>query len=191
MNTTSKKNQLITLFQGYEQAETINEQGQPLVITYFRNNKYCLAAWMNTRQQKPTFHFAFRSELERQEYIAEIYRIADQQSQRDRQAETEAKQKAEQYKAGQILYCSWGYEQTNIDFYVILERKNSRVIIQEIGQTRVNGENHDTGTCLPDPQTRLGQPFTKVINKYGNIRLSSYQTLMIHDGRPMSWSSWH
>lgn len=36
------------------------------------------------------------------------------------------------FKVGQIFYDSWGYEQTNIDFYQVIEVKPKSVVIREI-----------------------------------------------------------
>jgi hypothetical protein len=37
---------------------------------------------------------------------------------------------------GDIFVCSWGYDQTNIDYYKVMEVKNKSVVIAGIGQER-------------------------------------------------------
>jgi hypothetical protein len=40
---------------------------------------------------------------------------------------------APQAKVGDILYTSWGYDQTNVDFYQVVRVKGSAVYVREIG----------------------------------------------------------
>jgi len=91
---------------------------------------------------------------------------------------------------GAILYSSWGYDQTNIDFYEILERNNDFVIIQEIGQVRDHDSMGDSGTCMPNKEIKIGEPFRKKITKNASINLESYKGCWLWDGKPKSWSSY-
>jgi hypothetical protein len=52
--------------------------------------------------------------------------------------------------------CSWGYEQTNINFYLVVERKKSTLVLQEIGQNRTY-EHQDSGTCTPNTSIIIGK----------------------------------
>jgi hypothetical protein len=56
----------------------------------------------------------------------------------------ERKQKAKElfqmpYKVGDILHHSWGYDQTNCDFYQVVEAKKASVILKKIGAKTVPG----------------------------------------------------
>ena len=52
----------------------------------------------------------------------------------------ERKQFQHTLKVGEILYSSWGYDQTNIDFYQITKVIGRKVEIREIAGRLVNGE---------------------------------------------------
>ena len=58
-------------------------------------------------------------------------------------------------KVGTILYASWGYDQTNIDYYKITQtRGNTMVYIVPIGEKLAKGNNdrwRDGDDVLPDP----------------------------------------
>ena len=43
------------------------------------------------------------------------------------------------YKVGDILHHSWGYDQTNCDFYQVVEVKKASVILKKIGAKTVPG----------------------------------------------------
>ncbi len=69
-------------------------------------------------------------------------------------AKSEPKPKAEPVnadgvKVGDLFYCSWGYEQTNIDYYQVIALKGKHTaIIKEIGAEYIGGYSW-SGKCRP------------------------------------------
>lgn len=61
---------------------------------------------------------------------------------------------------GDIFVCSWGYGQTNIDFYKVLNVKNKTAVLAPMSAVRTYTA-HMQGTCIPD-NNNVG---TKTINK--------------------------
>ena len=53
------------------------------------------------------------------------------------------------YQPGAIIYSSWGWEQTNIDFYRIEKRSGKFVTLIPITSDRTSNDGHMTGKCLP------------------------------------------
>ncbi len=92
------------------------------------------------RRTKADHHQAFRDEAQRDEAVQEYFDGLRAW------AKTRAEWKAERskpttLKVGDLLSYSWGYDQTNVDFYEVLEVKGKRVVtIQEIGQQSDGGE---------------------------------------------------
>lgn len=81
------------------------------------------------RRQKPDFHYRYPSDEKRlakaNEYFAAIE--AREAVEKDRRA------KPHDLKAGDVLRASWGYDQTNVDYYQVLRViGKSMVEIQEI-----------------------------------------------------------
>lgn len=73
------------------------------------------------RAQKPSWHYSFRTEQDRQSYIDRWYKNIDQIN-AYKSEHKEAKQKAiseASVKAGEYYVTSWGYDQTNIDYIVV------------------------------------------------------------------------
>ena len=59
-----------------------------------------------------------------------------------------------------ILVCSWGYDQTNVDYYKVVRRTKASAWIVPIGQKMVPGsEGFMSETVLPDPDKILGHEF--------------------------------
>ena len=68
-----------------------------------------------------------------------------------RQLRQQAKSQFENpYKVGDILHHSWGYDQTNCDFYQVVEVKNASVVLRKIAHETVPGsEGFMSESVLP------------------------------------------
>jgi hypothetical protein len=53
------------------------------------------------------------------------------------------------YKVGDILVSSWGYDQTNIDYFQVVRTSDKSVWIREIESFK-HPEEGLQGTCMPD-----------------------------------------
>ena len=89
-------------------------------------------------------------------------------------------------KVGDTLICSWGYGQTNIDFYEIVEKKNKSVVIRGITKLRRDGEHMTYDYVTPHPPRAGGEYTTEPMLKVpqdGHITISSFQWAYLWDGR--------
>ena len=148
----------------------------------------CVAVFIK-RTITPLYHYKFRTEQEFYDYLRKIELDAEKEIKRAEEERLKYMAESNKIQPGEILISSWGYEQTNIDFYIVLSRKNDFVTIQEIGQQRrLTGDM--SGVCSPDPTTIIGEPFRRKINRWGSVNLESYKSCMLWDGREYSWSSY-
>ena len=164
---------------------------EAVVYCYFTAGGYpphspALVAYSGKRT-KPDAHQAFRDEAQRAEAIQEYFDGLRAW------AKTRAEWKAERnkpttLKVGDILSYSWGYDQTNTEFYEVLEVKGQRVvIIQEVGQKSAGGEGFMSGQVIPNGN-RLGKPMRKVAS--GDGVPMEFGTASKWDGRPEYWSGY-
>lgn len=99
----------------------------------------------------------------------------------------EGKQRAEEYKAerkaaraaarkealetvqkGDIFVASWGWEQTNVDAYQVVEKKGATVALREIALEAIEGsEGFMSDRCRPLKNRFIGERFTKRITGKG------------------------
>ena len=159
-------------------------------IIIVKHSLNSVAIW-EYNSAKPTFHYMFSDDVKRGDFIKERKQQADRREADNQRRMNEYVEKKKLFEVGSILYCSWGWEQTNIDWYIILERKNDYILIQEIGTKKTYDNNYnDRGSCLPDATVRIGEPFRKKITKYASVELASYKYCTIWDGSPKSWSSY-
>ena len=81
----------------------------------------------------------------------------------------EAKKRFENpYKVGDILHHSWGYDQTNCDFYQIVEVKKASVVLRKIGTKSVPGsESFMSDSRLPEKDAFIEKEH-HALSKYGD-----------------------
>jgi hypothetical protein len=93
-------------------------------------------------------------------------------------------------KPGTVLYQSWGYDQTNVDFYEVVEVRNSTVWLQEIGCKTVEGsEGRDCDYVMPDASVKVKEPFKKIVRSPW-IAMTSYSSLTLWNGEK-KYRSWY
>ena len=90
-------------------------------------------------------------------------------------------------RVGDILYSSWGWEQTNIDFYQVIAIRGSAVDLRQLDQ-RTTEDGYMCGTTVPIPDAFKGKAQSHRITK-NYIRIDSCRTAWKWDGQPCrcSW----
>ena len=101
---------------------------------------------------------------------------------------------------GDLLYCSWGYDQTNVDWYQVLRVSKAFVWLRRIeGKTRGNLRRGDhTTTPQPGVWSSCSNPKEPLCSEKGARRRfeilddgykvaihKHYQRAYLWDGRPM------
>jgi hypothetical protein len=99
-------------------------------------------------------------------------------------------------KVGQVLVSSWGYDQTNVDFYEIAELvgKRSAKIAKIRGMVCEGAPENDygdRGKTMPSdsPDRRIGEPFLVRIGPSGSVKVDHHYARP-WDGAPLYWSSY-
>lgn len=86
---------------------------------------------------KPLFWYRFKTEAEQVEYLAKELKAADERADKAKELEIQKETFAQTdfFKEGDIIVSSWGYDQTNIDFYKVIGfAGKTQLIVQEIGK---------------------------------------------------------
>lgn len=103
-----------------------------------------------------------------------------------------AKRKAETtkpstLKEGDILYSSWGWEQTNIDYYKVVKTIGTRTVmlVKLAAKITSDGAHYMSGSTVPILDKTDGEPFKKVVSCGSTVRLNSYSCAWPWDGRPL------
>jgi hypothetical protein len=151
------------------------------------------AVMFNGKAVKPARNCYYRNEPSRERHVREFFDNV-------RQAETLiASRKAERAEAlaqphkltvGHILVASWGYEQTNVDYYQVTALKGARTVeLRKIGCVS-NEDLHMQGTSTPRLDAFTGEAFTRRVDERNSVKLTSYSWAHLWDGRPRRWTAY-
>ena len=182
-----------------EEAIQIITSGNPYVIEkhlsitivkYERKGASVFAAFYN-KKSKPFSHYRFDTEELRSKYINSCKESETRSHENELATLASYEEKRKQIDKNTIFVRSWGYDQTNIDFYKVLEREGEFVTIQEIGQNIFGDDKYnDRGKCTANPDEIIGEPIRKKISKHATLSIESYAHCSVWNGEPMYWSSY-
>lgn len=170
-------------------AQAIQRDGVNAVAYLYDSSKARRPAAVGFRgnANKPAFNYSFRDEERRAQYIAEFLAEAER-SQKARE-ERKAAQRAERaafrtsLKVGDVLSYSWGYDQTNVEFFQVVKvyPSGKMVDIQEIASDRTE-TGYMSGQCegIPGALLKDSKPIRKPVQpgdvipmKFGVARKAS------------------
>lgn len=108
-----------------------------------------------------------RREESIKEFIANIQKTTSDKEQKSEIKKAIRDNMNHPFKVGQIYYDSWGYDQTNIDFYEVVEVNGKSLVMREIGAKAVEGtQGHDCQNVKPIAGKYFGEPIKKIIQFY-------------------------
>ena len=116
---------------------------------YESGGRFCAVAFVGA-SGKPAFRYRFSTDKARAQKVYEFFEGLKAR------AKYRAEQKVSQrnphdVKVGDIFRASWGYDQTNIDYYEVLSLiGNTMALVQEI-QQEAEETNWLQGECVPRP----------------------------------------
>lgn len=91
---------------------------------------------------------------------------------------------------GDIFSSSWGYNQTNIDFYQVTRKMKAMVVLRKIAKKVVGGVGTPSEKVMPIPNKFTGSPIRKKVKSGWRgkawIDLTSYSGASPWDGKPES-----
>lgn len=129
---------------------------------------YCTKKVSKARFPKALFNYRFRS-AERMaefcmEWIEKVERNINAEKARKEQKKIAQQNMNHNYKVGQFIYNSWGYDQTNINFYQIVGVKEKSIILQEVCKSIVAGsEGFMSARVKPVENAFIGEPILKKV----------------------------
>ena len=100
-------------------------------------------------------------------------------------------------KEGDIFYSSWGYEQTNIDFYRVIEKVGkASVKLCSLENKILHEKSNQTQDAVVPYLVQVGRVWTSRVKYYKDdnqprIKLSNYQSAHPWDGEPKYQTNAH
>lgn len=129
----------------------IEKPGVEIVSFTNYQGKLCTLIWYG-KQSKPSKYYAWTTEEKREKYIEERLLFIEELETKKVIKAAQKKAAKHPYKIGDILTGSWGYDQTNVDAFQVVNVKGKTIEIQEIGLATVkDSEGMDCRHVVPIP----------------------------------------
>lgn len=142
-----------------------------LVVYYYAKGGSPLALIYKGRQSKAKYHYRFASVESRD---AQVERLVAEETRHE--AAKNARQNAGHgLVVGDILYCTWGYDQTNADFYRVVRVPPARsvAVVGMPAKCIENPECTMTGWASPDTEAVTGDARGSIRRAIGPDEVSS------------------
>lgn len=164
------------------------KEGDAVIYTYNTKQNQLGAMAFHGKAAKPDWHYSFRTADQRARKIAEY--LENRKAYATRKAEYKAERsKPHTLKEGQILVCSWGYDQTNIDYYQVTRVIGPHTVeIREISARSGGEDGYMTAHCTAVKDAFKGDPMIKKANSTNCVRIASYACASPWDGKADRYS---
>lgn len=140
---------------------SINSKGKPRATVFFG------------KQSKPVADYYYTDESSRAKRVGEMFTIRRAAQKRVSDNRAEAKAFVHSVQVGDMFKTCWGYDQTNVEFFEVVEVRGKFAILREVAQvSEANGFGQDK--CVPQSGAYLapryegddrGQPIRRLIQK--------------------------
>ncbi len=152
--------------------------------------QFCAIAYRGTAFRS-AWHYVYPTAQARAEQIAGW--LEGERGHARRKAKRQLKRRAErlELKAGDILHYSWGYDQTNCEFWQVVKVTAKTATIREIGSRPADQESgcDMSGYLLPCPDQFIGPEIRRRCCGTKAVDMD-FGCASLWDGRPM-YSSWY
>jgi hypothetical protein len=161
-----------------EGATTVaNKSGSAVAYLYTRNDKKCAIGYIG-KSAKKALHFSYANDAKRMTSVSMFLRSAEAglTEKLARKADKKAAlAKPHGLKVGSVLRSSWGYDQTNIDFYEVTALVGVRMVeVREIG-SQIENNGFMCGVSVPAKGQFVGKVLRKLVDQYDGVHISSCQ----------------
>ncbi len=140
--------------------------------------------------QRPDFHHTYLSPAKREEHVKRFF--AGRAASLALRKETAAK-RAQPHKleVGHILVASWGYDQTNVDWFEVVKIVGRFMVeVRPIGAV-IDDTAPLAGRCYPRAGEFKGPATRHRVSWGDNVRINESVHAHLWDGRPRHWSAYH
>lgn len=179
---TAERASMLYHYRAYQKVRELTAPDGSLAIIFSKAEllpKCFMLAFAGTAG-KTTAHYSYRT-VEQAEQAATTF-ITGRQARAERKGQRKSERAAFKttLQVGAVLVNSWGYDQTNVDYYqvVAVSATGRSVTIRQIGARAVeDGPVALSGSCWPLANEFTGPPMRKIVGEGNSVK--------IHD-----WGSW-
>lgn len=93
------------------------------------------------------------------------------------------------FRVNDVLYCAWGYDQTNVDFYQVVKSTAKTVWLRAIDKKVVMAVNHGGDVMPIINRFSTANVFIKRVKANGTIKgYDEYHCLQKWNGKPVAFT---
>jgi hypothetical protein len=170
-----------------------SEQNIDGIVYFGERSGSWYAQGFSGKRTKPDFHHKYRTEEHMSAAIKNYFQnLAANREYKDRSRSTKleaGKKFLETLKPGVILYDTWGYEQTNVEFFEVKEVNGHKVTLHELAHNDLEATSWASCKVVPKKGHYIGGPITKIV-KGDRVRVNDCVSLTLYDDRPIH-KSWY
>ena len=161
----------------------VTTDGTDLEIWIDDSSRNPSAITFRGKAQNPLWHYSFGSVGQRADRIRET--IKSRKSQIKDKAKRQAERKAFRHTlaVGDILSGTWGYDQTNVDYYEVVKAKGKTVDIRPIDLMIVDSNDCGQDFVKAVRGSYTGEAMTKRPGEGNSIRIESFLYVHPWNGR--------
>jgi len=166
-----------------------SESSAVVYVYQYEDNAKFFAIGYNATRKNLDFHYYYATKEARDNKIQAFFdaaRMTEAEKERRKQArKTTADHQVEE---GALFYESWGYDQTNINFYQVVKALPKSVYIREVASTVVE-DLESQELVVPVPDNFIGKEMIKRVNDIGKdycLRMTSFSTAFVWSGAPLA-----
>ncbi len=166
-----------------------------LVDIFYDDEKLVGTGFNKKASKHAIFNYQFKTKESMLSYFIKIVnnKIASEEAKQQRKVDKkiETEKFVNEVKVGDIFVNSWGYEQTNVDCYQIVEKKNRKVVLRAISSENENHQSHGMACDVkPLKDSFLDkESFSKILQD-GRISME-HGSMSKWDGKRTYYCSWY
>ena len=166
--------------------QTLTKIPDDEVLVLKNENKLIAVAWSGKRS-KYDWYFRFRDKKQMDKYISDYFcKLEDMARLKIERKEQKKKEKLEFFDSiqiGDIFVDSWGYDQTQNEFYKVTKKLKASIKVVKIGSKTV--ANYTSALLVePVPDAVISEEITKVPQD-GYIATRSFSCALPWNGKPL------
>lgn len=168
--------------------EILLEDAELNCVIYSNDN---VAMAFSGRRMKSDFHYRFDSEERMRAYVDKhLESLWAHKEEKEKRKAT--MNRPSELQVGDILENSWGYDQTNIDYYQVISRTEKSVKVRAIvSQLTTNSSGPMSGYCVPVKDEFSGHSPVLTKRVYNGVYVSmKHGGCSKWNGKP-SYCSWY
>jgi hypothetical protein len=166
--------------------QTLTKIPDDEVLVLKNEDRLIAVAWSGKRS-KYDWYYRFRDKKQMDKYISDYFcKLEDRARLKIERKEQKKKEKQEFFdsiQVGDIFVDSWGYDQTNVDFYKVTKKLKASIKVVKIGSETV-ADYTSAELVIPRESIHTSEEITKVPQD-GYIRTSSFSHAVPWSGKPM------